>query len=128
MFMPLNVILSILGLPESDYPKMLKLTQELFGSADEDRQRGDSDAATDLIAVVQDFFAYFTKLTEDRRAEPTSDMASVVANATIDGEPLSLVQTISYYVITATAGTTPLPRRWPVGFSPSSNIPTSWRA
>ncbi|MGA1245371.1 MAG: cytochrome P450 [Ilumatobacteraceae bacterium] len=104
MFMPLNVILSILGLPESDYPKMLKLTQELFGSADEDLQRGDSDAATDLIAVVQDFFAYFTKLTEDRRAEPTSDMASVVANATIDGEPLSLVQTISYYVITATAG------------------------
>ncbi len=104
MYMPLNVILSILGLPESDYPKMLKLTQELFGSADEDLQRGDGDPSADLIAVVQDFFAYFTKLTEDRRAVPTGDMASVVANATIDGEPLSLVQTISYYVITATAG------------------------
>ena len=104
MYMPLNVILSILGLPESDYPRMLKLTQELFGSADEDLQRGEGDASADLIAVVQDFFAYFTKLTEDRRAQPTGDMASVVANAMIDGEPLSLVQTISYYVITATAG------------------------
>ena len=104
MYMPLNVILSILGLPESDYPKMLKLTQELFGSADEDLQRGDGDPSADLLAVVQDFFTYFSKLTEDRRAEPTSDMASVVANATIDGEPLSLIQTISYYVITATAG------------------------
>ncbi|MEY3679869.1 MAG: cytochrome P450 [Ilumatobacteraceae bacterium] len=104
MYMPLNVILSILGLPESDYPRMLKLTQELFGSADEDLQRGDGDPSADIIAVVQDFFAYFSQLTEDRRAQPTGDMASVVANALIDGEPLSLVQTISYYVITATAG------------------------
>jgi cytochrome P450 len=102
MYMPLNVILSILGLPESDYPRMLKLTQELFGSADEDLQRGGDP--TDLIAVIQDFFEYFTRLTEERRATPTDDMASVVANAKIDGEDLTLMQTISYYVITATAG------------------------
>ena len=102
MYMPLNVILSILGLPESDYPRMLKLTQELFGAADEDLQRGGDP--TDLIAVIQDFFEYFTRLTEERRATPTDDMASVVANAKIDGEDLTLMQTISYYVITATAG------------------------
>ena len=29
---PLQVILAILGLPESDYPRMLQLTQELFGA------------------------------------------------------------------------------------------------
>jgi cytochrome P450 len=81
---------------------MLTLTQELFGSQDEDMQRG-SDPI-DIIAVIQDFFAYFTKLTEDRRANPTDDMASVVANARINGEELTLIQTISYYVITATAG------------------------
>ena len=100
--MPLNVILAIMGLPETDYPRMLKLTQELFGAADEDLRRGDS--AEDLIAVVQDFFVYFTQLTEDRRAHPTDDLVSVVANATIDGEPLTMMQTISYYVIAATAG------------------------
>ena len=102
MMLPLNVILSILGLPETDYGRMLKLTQELFGSADEDLQR--SDDPNDIMAVVQDFFAYFTALTEDRRANPTNDMASVVANARINGEELTLMQTISYYVITATAG------------------------
>ena len=31
---PLYVILSILGLPEDDFPRLLKLTQELFGAAD----------------------------------------------------------------------------------------------
>jgi cytochrome P450 len=102
MFMPLNVILSILGLPESDYPRMLKLTQELFGGLDEDMQRDGDPAA--IIEVIQDFFVYFTKLTQDRRATPTDDMASVVANAMIDGQPLTDMQTISYYVITATAG------------------------
>lgn len=102
MQLPLNVILDILGLPESDYPRMLKLTQELFGSADEELSRGsDPD---DLIAVVNDFFAYFTQITQDRRANPTDDLASVVANGRINGEELSMMQTISYYVIAATAG------------------------
>jgi cytochrome P450 len=31
---PLHVIMTILGVPESDEPRMLKLTQELFGAAD----------------------------------------------------------------------------------------------
>ena len=102
MPLPLNVILTILGLPESDYPRMLQLTQELFGSADEEMQRGPS--GQDLIAVVSDFFAYFTELTHARRRDPQDDLTSVVANAIIDGQPLTDMQTISYYVIAATAG------------------------
>jgi cytochrome P450 len=100
--LPLNVILAILGLPESDYPRMLQLTQELFGSADEELQRGPSDQ--DYIAVVSDFFAYFTELTHARRRDPQDDLTSVIANAMIDGQPLTDMQTISYYVIVATAG------------------------
>lgn len=102
MQMPLNVILTILGLPQSDYERMLVLTQQLFGSADEELQRGGTPE--DLIAVINDFFVYFTALTEARRAEPTGDLASVIANAKIDGDDLTLMQTISYYVIAATAG------------------------
>ena len=78
---PLQVILAILGLPESDYPRMLQLTQELFGvgrpGAVARRQ-----SMEDLVAVINDFFVYFTKLTEERRAHPTDDLASVIANAT----------------------------------------------
>jgi cytochrome P450 len=102
MHYPLNVILHILGLPESDYPRMLKLTQELFGAADEDLRRDDDPEA--VIKVIEDFFAYFTRITEERRANPTEDLASAVANGRINGEELNLMQTISYYVITATAG------------------------
>src|SRR5580704_19546193 len=39
---PLYVVLSLLGLPESDFPRLLKLTQELFGGGDEELRRGDT--------------------------------------------------------------------------------------
>ena len=99
---PLQVILSILGLPESDDGRMLSLTQELFGAQDEDLSRGHS--LEDLVAVINDFFVYFSALTDERRAHPTDDLASAIANATIDGKPLEVMETISYYVIVATAG------------------------
>lgn len=99
---PLQVILSLLGLPESDFPRMLTLTQELFGSADEERARGRTP--DEVFAVLKDFFAYFKELTAARRATPTDDMASVIANARVAGEPLSDLDTASYYVLIATAG------------------------
>jgi cytochrome P450 len=102
MQFPLQVILAILGMPEEDYPRMLQLTQELFGSSDPELSRGTS--MEDLMAVIQDFFVYFTELTEARKAEPTGDLASVIANASIDGEPIGIMEQISYYVIVATAG------------------------
>lgn len=99
---PLYVILSLLGLPESDFPRMLKLTQELFGGADEEVRRGETPE--EQLEALLDFFAYFQSLTAARRARPTEDLASAIANARIDGEPLSDVDTASYYVIVATAG------------------------
>ncbi|WP_242908182.1 cytochrome P450 [Actinomadura terrae] len=99
---PLYVILSLLGLPESDFDRMLKLTQELFGGDDDELQRGRT--SEEKVAVLLDFFAYFQGLTEARRARPTDDLASAIANARVDGEPLNDFDTASYYVIVATAG------------------------
>ena len=99
---PLYVILSLLGMPESDFPKMLRLTRELFGAQDEEFGR---DAGKDQrMSVLMDFFAYFQELTAARRADPTDDLASAIANAVVDGQPLNDVETMSYYVIVATAG------------------------
>jgi cytochrome P450 len=109
MNFPLRVILSILGLPESDYPRMLRLTQELFGTEDPDFTRAEGGVVTDMstdagMAVIMDFFAYFAGLTASRRTTPTPDLASMVANATIDGRPLEDTETFGYYLIVTTAG------------------------
>jgi len=99
---PLFVIMSLLGIPESDFPRMLKLTQELFGSDDSEFKRGSSNE--DQLPALLDMFGYFNGVTGARREHPTEDLASAIANARIDGEPLSDIDTVSYYLIVATAG------------------------
>ncbi|GAA2568237.1 cytochrome P450 [Mycolicibacterium diernhoferi] len=100
---PLYVIMSLLGLPEEDFPRMHQLTQEMFGGDDEEyNKRGKSPE--EQLAILIDFFTYFGQLTASRRAQPTDDLASAIANGRIDDEPLSDVDTASYYVIVASAG------------------------
>lgn len=100
---PLHVIMTILGVPEADEPRMLMLTQQLFGSEDPEFMRGDSNVDT-LIAATAEFHEYFSALTEKRRKSPVDDIATVLANATIDGQPLGDIERLGYYMIVATAG------------------------
>lgn len=99
---PLYMIMTLLGVPESDFAFMLKLTQELFGSDDDEFKRGTSMEEQGMALL--EMFQYFTELTASRRASPTDDLASTIANATLDGEPLSDIDTVSYYAIIAAAG------------------------
>ncbi len=100
---PLQVILAILGLPESDYARMKQLTQELFGAEDPDLQR-ETTTPEEMLQVVVDFYQYFAGLTADRQANPTGDLATLIANGTIDGEPMPELEKMGYYTIIATAG------------------------
>ncbi|MFD1813513.1 cytochrome P450 [Rhodococcus gannanensis] len=99
---PLFVIMSLLGIPESDLPRMLQLTQELVGAQDPELQR--TTGIDEQMNALLDMFAYFTDITAQRRANPTDDMASTIANATVDGQPLDDIATVSYYALIATAG------------------------
>ena len=107
---PLHVIMQILGVPEADEQRMLFLTQQMFGGQDEDLNKTGmanmtAEQITQLVVgAVADFESYFAKLTEEKRANPTDDVASVIANAKVDGEYLSDRDMAGYYIIVASAG------------------------
>ncbi|WGU40866.1 cytochrome P450 [Phenylobacterium sp. NIBR 498073] len=103
---PLHVIMEILGVPEEDEGRMLTLTQELFGATDPELAREGAPDISKMLTegVVADFYAYFAKMSADRRANPKDDVASVIANSQIDGQPISELEAMSYYMIVATAG------------------------
>ncbi|MDP1556818.1 MAG: cytochrome P450 [Hyphomonas sp.] len=107
---PLHVIMEVLGVPAADEPRMLKLTQELFGTQDPDVNRAgkEIDDAGDALKMINetivDFMTYFNAMTEDRRKTPREDLASVIANGAVYGQPLGHLEAMSYYIIAATAG------------------------
>jgi cytochrome P450 len=107
---PLRVVMQILGVPPEDEPRMQMLTQQLFGGQDADlsgtgMENMTPEQVVELVAgAVRTFEDYFAALAEDRRANPTEDVASVIANATVDEEPLPPRDMAGYYIIVATAG------------------------
>lgn len=108
---PLHVIMSLFGVPESDEPRMMSLTQEFFGTADPDAARDDVEpltpdaAAKQWVATIQDFYAYFEKLLQDRRANPRDDLATIISVARDEsGEYYPNEVAYGYFIAIATAG------------------------
>jgi cytochrome P450 len=107
---PLRVIMQILGVPIEDEPLMLKLTRQIFGNLDADMNSSGSQKQTAeqalmaLNGAIDTFFQYFDAITRDRRANPRDDLATVIANGTIDGEPIGSFEAMSYYSLVSTAG------------------------
>ncbi|WP_241521024.1 cytochrome P450 [Kineobactrum sediminis] len=99
---PLRIILSILGLPREAEDTMLTLTQEMFGGQDPSLQRGDNELGG--LAVLNDFNDFFTEVIAERKKTPQDDLATVLANAQVDGEPMNVLDQMSYFIITASAG------------------------
>ncbi|MDZ7675598.1 MAG: cytochrome P450 [Acidimicrobiales bacterium] len=100
----LRVIMDIYGVPEEDEPLMLELTQGIFGAADPEFLGDAEDPGARVTQSIMDFIQYFNELTEDRRACPRDDLASVIANGEIDGELMADDKRLWYYIIVATAG------------------------
>ncbi len=102
---PLHVVMQILGVPEEDEPRMLFLTQQMFGGQDEELNKsGMAGLAPEQIfqivtGAVKDFEAYFEGLADQRRAQPTSDVATLLAQADISAQDRA-----GYYIIIAAAG------------------------
>jgi cytochrome P450 len=107
---PLHVVMQILGVPEEDEPRMLFLTQQMFGGQDEELNKSgianlSPQQITEIVlGAVKDFTAYFESLAVKRRETPTEDVATILANGTIDGAPLDPLDLAGYYIIIAAAG------------------------
>ncbi len=97
---PLRVIMSLLGIPQSDEPMMLAMTQQTLSGDDPDFNK----EGTSGLAAVLNVRDYFMRYIEQLRANPQDNLASVIANARINGELLPERDVFGYFFIAATAG------------------------
>jgi cytochrome P450 len=101
---PLRILATILGVPREDEERILRLTQQLFAGQDPEFQREEANPEEAFRNLGIEFLQYFGKIIADRRAHPRDDLASLLANAEIDGVRMGDVETLGYYLITFTAG------------------------
>ncbi len=99
---PLRILAMALGVPREHEPKILELSNRLF--APDDAELGAGNTPEDFQKLGQEFLELFLPIIEKRRAHPTDDLASLLANGTIDGEPMGPMETLGYYLIVFNAG------------------------
>ncbi len=101
---PLRILSTMLGVPREAEPDILRLTNQLFASEDPDLQREGEDRRQSIAELGLELYQLFDKIIQDRRANPRDDLASLLANAETDGEPMGMMETLGYFLITFTAG------------------------
>ena len=99
MAFPLRVIMTMLGVPQEDEPLMMRLTQQTLSSQDPEFQ-----AKGGARTAMMEMFAYFKTIIDDLRVTPNDTLASLIANARVDGELLPDRDVFGYFNIIATAG------------------------
>jgi len=99
---PLRILATAIGVPREQEAKILELSNRLF--APDDPDIGGGSEPEDFIKLGQEFLEMFLPIIQDRRAHPTDDLASVIANGRIHGEPVGPMETLGYYLIVFNAG------------------------
>jgi cytochrome P450 len=101
---PLRILSSVLGVSRDREPDVLRLTNQLFAADDPELQRQGVDRQQAIMELGTELYALFDEVIQDRRANPKDDLASVIANAKVDGEPMGPMETFGYALIVFTAG------------------------
>ncbi len=106
---PLRVLSTILGVPREQEARILELTNQLFAPEDEEiglagTMDTDEDPNAAIVKLGLELYEMFEPIIADRRANPRNDLATLLANGVVDGEPMGPMETLGYFLITFTAG------------------------
>jgi cholest-4-en-3-one 26-monooxygenase len=109
---PVNVLISILGLPEEDIPTLIEWTSELAAATDSDYVPDPVKYPTDVDPRLLPFgtpaalqiFEYGHRIGEERRKHPADDLISRLVHAEVDGERLSDTEYSNFFELFIFAG------------------------
>jgi cytochrome P450 len=92
---PVRVMARVLGLPEADWPRFLRLSTELIGiMRNWDR----------AVAAGQELRGYFAEIIADRRRNTRDDLVSQLIEAEVDGHRLSDEEIYPFLLLLLPAG------------------------
>lgn len=98
--MPLRVLADLLGMPRDDRHLIYKWSNALLDAG----AQAEGASAESAMETMAQAVAYGNEWVTARRAHPTDDMVSVIANAVIDGERLDDTEIAMFWVLLIVAG------------------------
>ncbi len=98
--LPLLTLAELLGVATEAWPDLHRWTDAFVGEDDPDFRQSPQA----MQAVLEEFIGFATALYDDRRANPGPDIASLLANAEIRGEPVPLRDFIANLVLALVGG------------------------
>ena len=101
--LPLAAICELLGIPREKWDEIHTWTDETIGSSDPAIQVGRSRRETQSSGAMN-LFAYFMQLAESKRQDPEDDLMTTLVEARIEGQPLNVLDLMSYGLILILGG------------------------
>ena len=120
------VIAEMLGVPHKDWDLLFRWTNEIIAPQDPEFQHGATPQETSERSRME-LFSYFTDLVEERRAQPTDDIVSVVAQGKVNGDALPPIELISYFFLLVVAGNETTRNAMTGGMLAFLNHPGEWQ-
>jgi cytochrome P450 len=105
--LPLRVICSMMGIPESDHAMVLEQSNIILSGGDPEVLGSDSpeDALGMFLVAGQMLSELMQRLAAERRERPTDDLTSALVNANAeDGESLTDQEIGSFFILLCVAG------------------------
>jgi cytochrome P450 len=95
--MPSYVIADMLGIPHEDGVALYQLTETIHASPE-------SVGVGAAMGAVLEMFNYARGVWEQKRAEPADDLATVIAQAVVDGKELDVIDFNLFFLLLIDAG------------------------
>lgn len=98
--LPLLTLAELLGLPADMWIKLYDWTNAFVGEDDPDFRQ----SAKAMAEIVGEFMAFAKDLFDERRARPGPDIATLLANTKIDGEPIPFKEFVGNLILALVGG------------------------
>ncbi len=98
--LPLRVIARFLGVPTEERTTLFSASNRLIGFEDAEYGTTEEDGRAGAIELAM--LAH--RIAEERKAEPRDDIITILRNAEVDGERLSDLDFIAFFVLLTVAG------------------------
>jgi cytochrome P450 len=110
--LPIRMLVEILGVPLADAPRLFHWADQIVYNADPDYSEHVSDRVdTDPYRLLPfrspvslKVFEHFERLAESRRRDPAADVITVLADAVVDGVPLTERERGTFLLLLLIAG------------------------